>query len=478
MISTLAPNMYLQNRYQIARLLGQGGMGAVYQALDLRLSGRVVAVKENFDNSPAAQAQFQTEAALLANLNHPALPRVTDYFIEPSGRQYLVMDFIEGNDLEEIVTRQGRVVEARAVSWIVDVLDALEYLHTRQPPVIHRDIKPANIKITPQGKAILVDFGIAKVYDPTQRTRAGARAVTPGYAPTEQYGYGITDARTDIYAVGATFYFILTRQVPPEATDLAANLRALPPPSRFSVPINPQIERAILKAMAITPQQRFQSAREFRATLTAPVVSPLVPTPLPRTIAATPAASASPQVAPVAVPRSRLAPSRGGVTPPSSAPVPVSVPATVSVVYASWGRRAAAYLIDVVLLYLVNLPFSILALILDAAIGSSYGGSSSTGVFSTLWGCAWYLLAPTYFVLCHTVGGQTLGKKALGIRVMRIADNRPPELGWSILRSLAHGFESFFALCMVGWIGFLWPLWDPQKQALHDKIAGTIVIRM
>jgi len=481
MTISFAPNTILQNRYQIERLLGQGGMGAVYRAWDLRLQGRVVAVKENNDVAPESRAQFQTEAALLANLSHPTLPRVTDHFIEASGQQYLVMDYIEGNDLEEIVTRYGRVPEAQAIAWIADVLNGLEYLHTFRPPIIHRDIKPANIKIRSDGKVFLVDFGIAKVFDPTQKTRTGARAVTPGYSPTEQYGFGTTDARSDLYAVGATLYFILTAQVPPEATNLASNLQSLIPPSRFGIPISSQVEQAILRAMAVTPQQRFQSARDFRDALdparTRHRTLPSQPAQSPNVVL--PTAMASPQVAPTAIPQAR------SLLKPISTPVPIAKPVSaavpmINVVYASWGRRFFAYLIDSVFLFMITLPVSLFAIVLDAAVASSsgYRGSSSAGVFSTLWNCAGYILIPSYFIVCHSIWGQTLGKKALGIRVMRVSDQHPPHLGWSILRSIAFGIESFSMLCLVGFIGFLWPLWDTQKQAIHDKMAGTIVVRV
>src|SRR5581483_5738832 len=185
-----------------------GGMGAVYKAWDLRLSGHFVAVKENFETSQVAQSQFQTEAILLANLDHPMLPRVTDHFIEPSGRQYLVMDYVEGQDLDQMVNGRGPVNESQAIVWMTQILNALEYLHTQPRPIIHRDIKPANIKIRPDGRAMLVDFGIAKVHTIGQQTVAGALAYSPGFSPLEQYGYGSTDARSDIYSVGATLYFI------------------------------------------------------------------------------------------------------------------------------------------------------------------------------------------------------------------------------------------------------------------------------
>ena len=139
---------------------------------------------------------------MLSRLRHQSLPQVHDYFIEPNGQQYLVMEFVEGTDLHTLVQQRGALQEAQAVAWSTQILDALEYLHTQQPPIIHRDIKPQNIIITPQGRAMLVDFGIAKMFVVGQSTTAGARAVSPGYSPPEQYGRGTTDARSDIYALG------------------------------------------------------------------------------------------------------------------------------------------------------------------------------------------------------------------------------------------------------------------------------------
>lgn len=128
---------------------------------------------------------------MLAGLRHPSLPRVIDYFILPAQGQYLVMDFVDGRDLQEIVDRTGKpLFQRQALDWIDQISDALAYLHGRTPPIIHRDIKPANIRVTPGGRAMLVDFGVAKRYDPDSRTSVGARAVTAGYSPVEQYGQG------------------------------------------------------------------------------------------------------------------------------------------------------------------------------------------------------------------------------------------------------------------------------------------------
>jgi len=135
--------------------------------------------------------QFTREAQILARLAHPNLPRVIDSFIIPDVGQYLVMDYVEGEDLQTMLGRLGRLPEPQVLSWISQICDALAYLHNQSSPIIHRDIKPGNIKIRSDGRAMLVDFGIAKVYNPTIATTMGARAFTPGYSPPEQYGTGV-----------------------------------------------------------------------------------------------------------------------------------------------------------------------------------------------------------------------------------------------------------------------------------------------
>jgi formylglycine-generating enzyme required for sulfatase activity len=263
----LSAGHVLNKRYRIVTLLGQGGFGAVYKAWDLNLSTHC-AVKENLDTSSVAQRQFEREARMLYNLRHANLTKVSDYFVMPGQGQYLVMDFIEGQDLQEMLDRSGALPQDQVLTWIDQVCDALVYLHSRQPPVIHRDIKPANIKITPQGEAVLVDFGIAKVYDPNLSTTAGARAVTPGYSPPEQYGQGTTDARSDVYALGATTYTLLTGVVPPAAMDIVAGDH---PPPRPVGEINPRVSPALSGTMANAMQlhkaQRTPSAAAFRTAL-------------------------------------------------------------------------------------------------------------------------------------------------------------------------------------------------------------------
>ena len=225
-----------------------------------------VAVKENLQASPEAYQQFEQEAHILARLSHPNLPRVSDHFTDPvTNRQYLVMDYIEGEDLKTLVERIGPLPEHAALIWVGQVLDALEYLHRQQPPVIHRDVKPGNIKITPQGKAVLVDFGIAKVGGPALSTLTGARAVTPGYAPPEQYGTRTTE-RSDIYGVGATLYTMLTGRVLPEAPLRMAGERLVPP--RQVVPgISRATETAVLRAVEMDTSKRWENISGFRRAL-------------------------------------------------------------------------------------------------------------------------------------------------------------------------------------------------------------------
>ncbi|MGD1994815.1 MAG: protein kinase, partial [Anaerolineae bacterium] len=260
----LNPGQILRKRYRIEALLGHGGMGSVYRALDLGLD-IPVAIKENRIATPEAQRQFSREAGILARLRHPNLPRVADHFSVPGLGQYLVMDYVQGADLQEVLGRQGTLPETRALAWIGQVLDALEYLHAQN--IIHRDVKPANVKITPEGQVFLVDFGLAKVYDPLQRTTVGARGVTPGYAPPEQYGHGRTDARTDVYSVGATLYTLLTGQTPPDALEYMMGQADLVSPRQVNPSVQMAVDAAIVRAMEPLPGERFQTAAEFREAL-------------------------------------------------------------------------------------------------------------------------------------------------------------------------------------------------------------------
>ncbi len=273
--SVLQPGDVLLERYRIEGELGRGGFGAVYRAWDTRLK-KPCAVKENLEISPQAQRQFSREATVLAGLTHPNLPRVTDHFSIEGMGQYLVMDFVEGEDLATLVQREGRLPVDEALKWIQQVADALVYLHSRQPPVVHRDIKPANIRITPDGRAVLVDFGLVKLYDPGLRTTIGARAITPGYAPPEQYGRGgSTDVRTDIYALAATLYTLLTGREPLESVQRMSG-EQIPPAHRLNSQVDPNIGQAIERSMELDPVNRFQTAAAFKAALVEPVATMIV----------------------------------------------------------------------------------------------------------------------------------------------------------------------------------------------------------
>ena len=254
------------DRYRIDGLLGQGGMGAVYKGWDFNLE-MVVAIKENLDLNPEAQKQFNREASMLARLVHPNLPRVTDYFTLPDQGQYLVMDYIEGEDLKSMLDRLGNLPEDQVLAWIGQITDALDFLHNQDPPIIHRDIKPGNIRIRPNGRAALVDFGIAKFYDPQKATVSGAKAVTPGYSPPEQYGGGLTDRRSDVYALGATLYHLLTGKEPPESVHRMVKIAEMPPPRQINEGISPQVELAIIKSTEVSTERRYQTIDELRSAL-------------------------------------------------------------------------------------------------------------------------------------------------------------------------------------------------------------------
>lgn len=274
----------LRDRYQIIDLVGQGGMGAVYKAEDLRLRGRICAVKEvlpDLISGPGmedqAHQQFYREASVLARLDHPNLPKVSDFF-QQDGREYLVMDFVPGQDLRQLVEEARRrdtfLPEENVLAWAEQLCDALSYLHTQDPPVLHRDIKPSNIKLTPRGVVKLVDFGLVKLLQPDESrtvTVVQGRG-TVAYTPLEQYGgdTGHTDVRSDIYSLGATLYHLLTGQPPADAKQRFLKPGSLIPLRDINPRISPRTERAILAAIAQHPDDRPASVEEFRKLLFAP----------------------------------------------------------------------------------------------------------------------------------------------------------------------------------------------------------------
>jgi serine/threonine-protein kinase len=256
-------------------------MGAVYKAEDLRLDGRLCAVKEVLAdlNAPPQeveqmQAQFYQEASILARLDHPNLPKVSDYFTE-DGRELLVMDFVPGRDLKELVDdvrRRGQFLsEQQVLDWAAQLCDALIYLHGQETPVLHRDIKPSNIKLTPRGTIKLVDFGLVKVLaaDDSRTVTVVQGRGTLQYTPLEQYGgdTGHTDSRSDIYALGATLYHLLTGSPPADAKTRFLRPGSLVPPRQVNPRISSRTERSILKAMAMHPDERPADVLALREAL-------------------------------------------------------------------------------------------------------------------------------------------------------------------------------------------------------------------
>ncbi len=270
----LQPGQLLQNRYRVISLLGQGGMGAVYRAWDTRLNV-AVALKEMLSQPGAELAmlerlreQFYQEATVLARLSHPHLVRVTDFFLE-GPNAYLVMDFVQGESLDLIIKREGAITEPQVLLWAEQLLDALEYCH--EQGIIHRDIKPQNVIIRPDSRAMLVDFGLVKMWNPTDpRTQTVMRGLgTPEYAPPEQYDAqaGHTDPRSDIYSLGATLYHALTGQAPPTATQRIARRAAFQPPRLLNQQISSTTDAAILQALELTVEYRFSSATAMAQAL-------------------------------------------------------------------------------------------------------------------------------------------------------------------------------------------------------------------
>jgi serine/threonine protein kinase len=262
----LEPGSLLHKRYRIVEILGQGGMGSVYRAVDESL-GMDVAVKENLFTTEDYARQFRLEAVILAKLRHVHLPRVTDHFVIEDQGQYLIMDYIDGEDLRDRMERIGPISEEETILIGVAMCDALQYLHTRKPSIIHRDLKPGNVRISQDGHIYLVDFGLAKLVKAGQATTTGARAMTPGYSPPEQYGTARTGPRTDIYSLGATLYAGLTGTIPEDGLARAMDNVELVPIREHNPKISRKLAAAIEKALAVHPEDRYQSAEEFKNAL-------------------------------------------------------------------------------------------------------------------------------------------------------------------------------------------------------------------
>ena len=313
--SLLPPGVILSNTYKILNVLDQGGMGAIYKAESRLLEGEFYAVKEMLDSFSTPQDRldglklFEQEGKILRKLRHPNLPRVHAFF-EENNRNYLVMDFIKGRTLENIVESTSDFLpETVVLRWSSALCSILEYLHNQIPPIIFRDLNPRNIMLEDgTGEIKLIDFGIARVF------KAGQSADTlslgsPGYCPIEQYGRGQTDVRSDVYTLGATLYHLLTKKIPVAAIErIKPTPVLLTPPRKINRRISPKMDQVILRALEINPDQRFQTVTDFRQALFAQettkiAAQPTQPTTVPTGQTTVPTQPKTTPASPKAVPK-------------------------------------------------------------------------------------------------------------------------------------------------------------------------------
>ncbi len=286
----LTPGTIIGNNYVIGSLINSGGFGAVYRATDQSEGNRPCAIKETYDVTPAARRQALMEASVLFTVKSENLPQVYDA-LEANGRFYLVMQLIEGQDLLQLLkdrvanrhmaivgeqepyhASQGPCSEQEVLAWMFPIIDILQELHSRKPAVVHRDIKPANIILTPQQTTVLVDFGLTKLYDPRSNgTQSLGRAVSQGFSPIEQYT-GHTGPQSDMYAIAATMYLLLTNRLPPSAIKRSVQDELIPP-RQFNPTLSLAVERALLKALAVQADQRYATMQEFAHALRQPTFS-------------------------------------------------------------------------------------------------------------------------------------------------------------------------------------------------------------
>jgi outer membrane protein assembly factor BamB/tRNA A-37 threonylcarbamoyl transferase component Bud32 len=265
---TLPSNTVLQERYQVLNVQGRGGMGAVYRARDLRFTGvdKIVAVKEMNNTAPDPRLRrisiqnFEREANILASLSHPAIPKIFDYFSEGQ-RSYLILEFIEGKTLEDLLEEQRHPFGTEeAIGWAIQICDVLAYLHGHEPPVIFRDMNPSNLMLRNDGRIMVIDFGIAKLFEHGQR---GTMIGTEGYSPPEQYR-GVAEPRGDIYALAAALHHLLTNRDPRLEPPFTFHER---PARLFNAEVPEAVDVALSKALAYDVQDRYASASEFALAL-------------------------------------------------------------------------------------------------------------------------------------------------------------------------------------------------------------------
>ena len=290
MLPPLKNGEVLRGRYKIRDRIGQGGMGSIYLADDTRLKGRQCALKEvEYDRAlpedirGEAREQFLREATILARLDHPNLPKVSDFFSN-GPRDYLVMDYVPGDDLRTLLLEARRkksfLKEKDVLSWADQVANALTFLHSQEPSIVHRDIKPSNIKLMPHGLIKLVDFGLVKILAPEEVTITIIQGQgTALYTPLEQYGGSDahTDIRSDVYSFGATLYHLLTSEPPADARKRFLQPDSLIPLRQINPAISSRTERAVLWAMSLHPDERPHSVNDFRQALLGYKETPTAP---------------------------------------------------------------------------------------------------------------------------------------------------------------------------------------------------------
>ena len=291
MLPPLKNGEVLRDRYKIRERIGQGGIGSIYLADDVRLKGRQCALKEvEYDHAlpenirEEARDQFLREATILARLDHPNLPKVSDFF-SSGPRDYLVMDYVPGSDLRTLQLEARRnktfLKETDILSWADQLANALIFLHGQEPPIVHRDIKPSNLKLMPNGLLKLVDFGLVKILAPEEITITIIQGQgTALYTPLEQYGGSDihTDIRSDIYSFGATLYHLLTNQPPADARKRFLRPESLVPLREINPDLSPRTERAVLWAMSLHPDERPETISDFRQALLGYSDAPTNPT--------------------------------------------------------------------------------------------------------------------------------------------------------------------------------------------------------
>jgi len=258
----------LKECYRIIRVLGEGGMGAVYLAEDMRIPGKEWALKEmnlkrkNAQDDQRALQQFQEEARILNELHHPNLPEVVDFFQEDS-RWFIVMERIQGKTLRQTIEeRKAPLSQAESLSIALQLLDVLDYLHSQPRPLIYRDLKPSNIMITPENRIVLIDFGIARFFDPEKDTDT-LKMGSAGYAPPEQYkGQGSTDPRSDLYSLGATLHYSITGRDPEMEAPFC-----FPPIRKLNPDLSPVFEKVLIRALEMDKEYRYPTARDMTKEL-------------------------------------------------------------------------------------------------------------------------------------------------------------------------------------------------------------------